>query len=463
MTDTRPDFGQLRSLLNQPASPENFRRVMAMFQNALEANKDVVIEQWVPYLNHYTERYHQEYPPKLYIDGFTWDWEIYDPLIPKDDDDEDLHPDISISIPEIQLQHVQTFPLPNQDDAQIEWIRTIELPNFKQLAKVDSEDTEPYLEATLHGINAHRVELLNVDRVDMDTFLEILSRTTKPLTNLHTLSIQYANLDANQITELGNHHQRLPALKRIDLRGNDFGDDGFKALFESQLWPQLTHLGLNNVRISSESFDQMLRLNKAQPLRYLALNNNDDMSYSSLELMATSDVVRDLTFLDVSNIFPDEHMIDLLVKIPFRQLDRLHVSQMPFSADRMDLLGQWPSLKSVRHLSLYESEQNSVTLAALLQHPNVGNLRFLDIDENHITKTMLTKISRSKHLSNLEALEIGFLDDVAFEDVNSILKAKRLPKLKYVVLEDYDDNEAIENGPFTYKLSRADNAYFGDF
>ena len=162
----------------------------------------------------------------------------------------------------------------------------------------------------------------------------------------------------------------------------------------------------------------------------------------------------DMAFLDVSHIdIPfNDGIIHYLVTVPFRQLKRLHIAGIDLNHDAMEALSTWDSLKTVTFLSLYETKQNSKTLFTLLNSPVVSNLRYLDLDENDATKTMLKAIARSKYLKNLHILELSDIE-VENEDIVHILKHTNLPNLKYILFEFMDISEIQKAHPeFKYEL-----------
>lgn len=107
-----------------------------------------------------------------------------------------------------------------------------------------------------------------------------------PLPRLRALDLSGAQLHEHALPALVASPEHLPALEQLDLSHNVVRDTGARALFESALLSQLTHLSLAYGHISDEALEHLARHLSRDTLRSLILYGNPRLTDTSAVRLA---------------------------------------------------------------------------------------------------------------------------------------------------------------------------------
>lgn len=169
----------------------------------------------------------------------------------------------------------------------------------------------------------------------------------------------------------------VAGLRVLRLQGNRVDDETARALAESPHLANLRNLDLSNNRISEAGM---------RDRRYLLIGGRDvtcdnRLGEAGLHFLAMSPHRAGLTELNLSG--------NLLGPAGFRALGE----------------GRWPALKVLR---LGECRMSGNALSRLARSPVLDPVRMLDLWDNWLSNTSALALVRSRHLGNIEWLDLGF-------------------------------------------------------
>lgn len=219
-------------------------------------------------------------------------------------------------------------------------------------------------------------------------------------------------------------------LIELDLRGNDIGADGARALGHSDSLSKLRHLRLDGNRIGSDGAAALAASPQLTGVQALDLGNNG-IGPAGAAALAVSTYIGNLVRLGLARNDLGREGLELLASS--RGLDSLEdfdLSGNGIGASGAMLLAAAPVSRRFRNLDISDNGLGDAGLAGLLGAPHLAALRGLSVAGNKVTSAGAALLSGA--MPQLAELDISDnpLDDSGAEALASALARMRISTLR---------------------------------
>jgi len=213
---------------------------------------------------------------------------------------------------------------------------------------------------------------------------------------------------------------RLAQVEHLDLRKNQLGPDGVRALVSK---PSAKPLELH-LRDNPEAASAIDLVLDWRPLRLLDLVGSVDRE--AIDRLLASDAILDLEQLALAPGQPwhfDLERARKLARLPFRRLTRLTLGLCRISAAGMAALAWSPALASLAMFRAFGCQIGDEGVIALAGSPYLTRLVRLDLNGNRLTDRALVALGTWPGLEHVVRLELGQNYDVTERGWRALIEA----------------------------------------
>ena len=377
------DFGELRSLLNQPPSELGWRRVCWFLERAWTTHRPEATRSWLPY----AESHLESWPDALRRCPTRWARHL---IVEPDFEPGRLVRQLRVMGlrgDQARLGRLLESPCwpgltaleaPRQrlDDGALGRLLERAPPGLVRLDLSENELTCDGVEALLSspvGPQLRALDLSNT-RVGISLSLASLRHHAPPL---EALALRDCAAPPDELARLP---EALPALARLEVHGNGLHNH-LCLLCERAPCDQLRHLGLGDNDLSQRDLRALGRSELLGQLRSLDLSDNA------------------LWLVDVRELFEGPH---------FGQLESLdlHLNHLQ-EGDLRELLPQ-ARLRRLRRLNLAVNWLGPASARALARAEGLERLEALDLSSNNLGALGAQELARAPRVPGLVELGLGY-------------------------------------------------------
>ena len=260
--------------------------------------------------------------------------------------------------------------------------------------------------------------------------------------HLETLDLRFCRIGPSGLAALGQS-QHLTGLTTLWLEDNPLGDAGVAALAGSSNMARLRSLDLYNTEIADEAMLAIAASPHLAALETLCIHGRprpgsfaqgNRVTAPGLAALAASTHLGSLKRLDVSeNPVGDDGVRALAQSQILSQLTRLNLQATNATKICVLALSRAKGLNHLEELNL--GSNNGITddaLAILLRHPELGNLKSLDVSSTQAGDETAIALASCPHLGKLKSLNLGHL--VTQRGLKALVHSSHLPALREVWL-----------------------------
>jgi|GEM_PF-2776543 len=392
-------FGEVRSILQEPASMLSFFKLRDLFQDGT-CPEEVFV---------YIDEHLQKWPPDILR---------YPPHSWLSDDGGELPAMVAfcnafrLNTPDVGYDVVFSW----LDSPRWRDIVYLALPSFRisseqwlELGKIEALQSLVSLDLTFCDLGSGRIDAICALPfvADLQTLsvghnglgedgLDALARV--PWTQIETLRLRSNRIDAFSLGPLvrGEH---WASLRSLDLSLNPIGQDGASRLANVEALDGVTALSLNNCNITSDGLEALVV----------------GRGFSKLEVL-------DLSLCAIDDLSRNTHRLSR-----FQNLRALKLHANRLRVDNLEHLLADDVVPRLEELDLSVTAQGEKSLYLLAQCDRFESLRRLKFAGNYISPEGARALAYAPWLANLEAFDLGLVADAEFDVVEAFANSLHLP------------------------------------